>query len=120
MIRIKGARVLDPGHMDDVRDILIKDGVIDSIVDPSAPIDGPDTEVVDAAGMIAVPGLVDMHVHLREPGHEYKETIETGLKAAAAGGFTTVCPMPNTDPVNDSSRITRFIIRRQKRRDMQK
>jgi len=114
MIRIKGARVLDPGHMDDVRDILIKDGVIDSIVDPAAPVDDPDTEVVDAAGMIAVPGLVDMHVHLREPGHEYKETIETGLKAAAAGGFTTVCPMPNTDPVNDSSRITRFVISKAK------
>ena len=114
MIRIKGARVLDPGNMDDFRDIMIKDGVIDSIVDPAVPVDDPDTEVVDAAGMIAVPGLVDMHVHLREPGHEYKETIETGLKAAAAGGFTTVCPMPNTDPVNDSSRITRFIITKAK------
>mgnify|MGYP006280143261 FL=1 len=114
MIRIKGARILDPGHMDDFRDILIKGGVIDSIVDPAHPVEESDIKLVDATGMIAVPGLVDMHVHLREPGHEYKETIETGLKAAAAGGFTTVCPMPNTDPVNDSSRVTRFIISKAK------
>ncbi|MGM0643524.1 MAG: dihydroorotase [Thermodesulfobacteriota bacterium] len=114
MIRIKGARVLDPGHTDENRDIIIKNGRIESIVDPSVQVDDPDITTVDAAGMLAVPGLVDMHVHLREPGHEYKETIETGLRAAAAGGFTTVCPMPNTDPVNDSSRVTRFIISRAK------
>ncbi|MFO7753585.1 MAG: dihydroorotase [Desulfobacteraceae bacterium] len=114
MIRIKGARVLDPGHTDENRDIIIKNGRIESIVDPSVQVDDPDITIVDATGMLAVPGLVDMHVHLREPGHEYKETIETGLRAAAAGGFTTVCPMPNTDPVNDSSRVTRFIISRAK------
>ncbi len=114
MIRIKGARVLDPGHTDENRDIIIKNGRIESIVDPSVQVDDPDITIVDAVGMLAVPGLVDMHVHLREPGHEYKETIETGLRAAAAGGFTTVCPMPNTDPVNDSSRVTRFIISRAK------
>ncbi len=114
MIRIKVARVLDPGHTDENRDIIIKNGRIESIVDPSVQVDDPDITIVDATGMLAVPGLVDMHVHLREPGHEYKETIETGLRAAAAGGFTTVCPMPNTDPVNDSSRVTRFIISRAK------
>jgi len=111
-ILIKGARVLDPGNLDDFKDILIKDHKIDAIVEPGAVGNEREGEIIDATGMIVVPGLIDIHVHLREPGHEYKETIETGLAAAAAGGFTAVCSMPNTDPVNDNSQVTRFIINR--------
>lgn len=109
-ILIKGARVIDPGHLDDFKGILVKDGLISALLDPSDSIEMPDVMVVDAKGMIAVPGLIDLHVHLREPGHEYKETIETGLKAAARGGFTAVCSMPNTRPVNDNAQVTSFII----------
>ncbi|MCP3874522.1 MAG: dihydroorotase, partial [Desulfobacteraceae bacterium] len=121
-IRIKGARLLDPGNIDDQKDIIIKNNLIDAIVDPIVdPIADPkdsettsDIEIIDAKGMIVVPGLIDIHVHLREPGHEYKETIETGLMAAARGGFTAVCSMPNTKPVNDNSQVTKFIINRAK------
>ena len=119
-ILIKGARVLDPGNLDDKRDILVKDGVIEAIFDPSdlpnlsKQVDKSKVQVVDAAEMIVVPGLIDIHVHLREPGHEYKETIESGLKAAAKGGFTAVCSMPNTTPVNDNSQVTSFIINKGK------
>ena len=116
-ILIKGARVLDPGKLDDKRDILVKDGVIEAVLDPTAPpekLDLSDVQVVDAKDMVVVPGLIDIHVHLREPGHEYKETIETGLKAAAKGGFTAVCCMPNTTPVNDNAQVTEFIINKGK------
>ncbi|MCP3940843.1 MAG: dihydroorotase [Desulfobacteraceae bacterium] len=116
-ILIKGARVLDPGNLDDKKDILVRDRKIEAILDPSDTSnlsDSSDVQVVDASGMIVVPGLIDIHVHLREPGHEYKETIESGLKAAARGGFTAVCSMPNTDPVNDNSQVTAFIINRGK------
>ncbi len=109
---IKGARVLDPGNLDDFKDILIKNQKIEAIAEPGEIKNISDAKVLDATGMIVVPGLIDIHVHLREPGHEYKETIETGLAAAAAGGFTAVCSMPNTDPVNDNSQVTRFIINR--------
>ena len=67
-------------------------------------------QVIDAEGKIVVPGLIDMHVHLREPGFEYKETIATGTAAAKSGGFTSVCCMPNTNPVNDNRSITEFIL----------
>jgi len=126
-ILIKGARVLDPGKLDDKRDILVKDGVIEALLDPLAPLEkldlsdsqvvgvqAEDVQVVDAKGMVVVPGLIDIHVHLREPGHEYKETIESGLKAAAKGGFTAVCCMPNTTPVNDNAQVTEFIINKGK------
>ncbi|MBU1193845.1 MAG: dihydroorotase [Proteobacteria bacterium] len=113
-MRIKGARVLDPGKIDGQKDIIIKDGIIEDIIDPKAVCEDPDITVLDASGMTVVPGLIDIHVHLREPGHEYKETIETGLRAAASGGFTAVCCMPNTKPVNDNSQVTRFIINRAK------
>ena len=109
-ILIKGARIIDPGHLDDFKDILVKDGLISALLDPSDSTEMADVQVVDAKGMIAVPGLIDIHVHLREPGHEYKETIASGLKAAARGGFTAVCSMPNTRPVNDNAQVTAFII----------
>jgi dihydroorotase len=113
-IRIKGARVLDPGNMDTKKDILIKDSLIEAIVDPEDIETRTDTKIIDAKGMIVVPGLIDIHVHLREPGQEYKETIETGLLAAVSGGFTAVCSMPNTRPVNDNGQVTNFIINRSK------
>ncbi|MCK5348654.1 MAG: dihydroorotase [Desulfobacula sp.] len=115
-IRIKGARILDPGNIDDNKDIIVKDHLIEAIVDPifdrKENGTSSDIETIDATGMIVVPGLIDIHVHLREPGQEYKETIETGLMAAAKGGFTAVCSMPNTNPVNDNSQVTKFIINR--------
>lgn len=114
MLMIKGGHVIDPGAgLNGMFDICINNGVIDAIV-PAA--DSPEgataDEIVDASGKIVTPGLIDMHVHLREPGHEYKETIASGCRAAAAGGFTAVCAMPNTLPVNDNSEITEFIIKK--------
>ena len=110
LIRIKGARILDPGNMDENKDIIVKDHLIYAIIDPDQKDPEPDIHIIDATGKILVPGLIDIHVHLREPGQEYKETIETGLMAAARGGFTAVCSMPNTNPVNDNSQVTKFII----------
>ena len=109
-IKIKGARVIDPGNIDRVADILIEDGRIKKIGE-SIP-DKDFSKVIDATGKLATPGLIDMHTHLREPGHEYKETIESGCRAAAAGGFATICCMPNTDPVNDNCETTEFIIQK--------
>ena len=113
-ILIKGARVLDPGNIDDKKDIIIKDNIIEAIVDPGESKSKAEYQIIDAENMLVVPGLIDIHVHLREPGHEYKETIETGLKAAAKGGFTAICSMPNTNPVNDNGQTTKFIINRAK------
>ncbi|MDA3918270.1 MAG: dihydroorotase [Deltaproteobacteria bacterium] len=113
-IRIKGARVLDPGNIDDKKDIIIKDNIIQAIVDPGESEFKAEYQIIDAENMLVVPGLIDVHVHLREPGHEYKETIETGLRAAVKGGFTAVCSMPNTNPVNDNGQTTKFIINRAK------
>ncbi|MFN2357117.1 MAG: amidohydrolase family protein, partial [Desulfotignum sp.] len=148
-ILIKGARVLDPGNIDEKKDVLIDGDQIATILDPSDTVSSgalpsetessgaessgavpagavssgalpsgavpkdpatADIRVIDAAGLVLVPGLMDIHVHLREPGHEYKETIATGLAAAARGGFTAVCAMPNTVPVNDNSQVTTFIL----------
>lgn len=111
-MRIKGARVIDPGNINSHKDIIIKDHLIEAVVDPDDTSLNGDTEVIDATGMIIAPGLIDLHVHLREPGQEHKETIETGLLAAVKGGFTAVCSMPNTLPVNDNSQVTQFIINR--------
>lgn len=111
-ILIKTGRVLDPGKTDLVADMLIIDGKIADIQPPGSQAlsqSSVDTEI-DATGCIVSPGLIDMHVHLREPGHEYKETIESGIQAAAAGGFTAICCMPNTSPVNDNAQITRYIV----------
>ena len=74
-----------------------------------------DAAVFDATGLIVAPGFIDMHVHLREPGFEYAETIESGSRAAAAGGFTSICPMPNTSPVNDSATVTSYIVEKARR-----
>ena len=151
-ILIKGARVLDPGNMDEKKDILIDGEKIAAILDPSEALpsgalpsetksscaassatvtsgavssgalspralssgavseDPADIQVIDAQGLVLVPGLLDIHVHLREPGHEYKETIATGAAAAARGGFTAVCAMPNTVPVNDNAQVTAFVL----------
>ncbi len=114
LIRIKGAKILDPGNLDSKKDIIIKDHLIHAIVDSGYKDTEPDINIIDATGKILVPGLIDIHVHLREPGQEYKETIETGLMAAAKGGFTAICSMPNTHPVNDNSQVTKFIIQRGK------
>jgi dihydroorotase len=103
---IRGGRVIDPASgFDGVRDVCIVDGKITQ----GWRCDGP---VFDATGMIVAPGFIDMHVHLREPGIEHAETIESGSRAAAAGGFTTICCMPNTIPVNDSATVTSYIVER--------
>ena len=116
-IRINGGRIIDPGHFDGTADIVVEDGKIARIVENSPHIapdhvsntQHPEPRIIDATGKIVTPGLIDMHVHLREPGHEYKETIESGCRAAAWGGFSAVCCMPNTNPVNDSRQVTEYI-----------
>ena len=113
MLLIKNGRVLDPASKTDaVRDILLDGETIAEIAAPGKISRANGAEVYDATGLIVAPGFIDMHVHLREPGQENSETIETGTKAAARGGFTAVCCMPNTKPVNDNASITRFIVDR--------
>ena len=109
-ILIKGGRVIDPGRFVGIADVLIDGGKI-SAVGPqlSVPVD---TRTIQAEGKLVLPGFVDLHVHFREPGFEYKETIQSGSAAAVAGGFTTVCCMPNTSPVNDNQAVTEFILER--------
>lgn len=110
---IKGGRIVDPSQqLDRVADLLIEDGRVKSIEEPGSANIQPasDAEIFDASGLIVAPGFIDLHVHLREPGEEYKETIASGGAAAVAGGFTSICAMPNTKPVNDSASVTRFII----------
>jgi dihydroorotase len=108
---IENGRLVDPAtDTDGVYDILIEGGIIKKVA-PSIKIDGP-TEIVDAKGLVVCPGFIDMHVHLREPGQEHKEDIETGSRAAVRGGFTTIACMPNTTPVNDNAAITRQMIHR--------
>ena len=107
---IKNGHVLDPGNLDLITDITIDDGIISGFAGPSSEKESKDIRVIDADGCFVVPGLIDMHVHLREPGQEYKESIKTGIQAAAAGGFTAVCCMPNTSPVNDNRQVTEYII----------
>jgi len=108
---LTGGRILDPSRDIDLKaDLLIEDGVVARIgKGQSKP--AKDTEIVDVAGRVVVPGLIDIHTHLREPGHEYKESVLSGSEAAVAGGFTAVACMPNTKPVNDSRSVTEFILR---------
>jgi dihydroorotase len=107
---IRNGRVVDPASdTDKPADVLIQDGVINAV---GAGIQAPGAEILDATGLIVAPGFIDMHVHLREPGFEHAETIETGARAAAAGGFTSICCMPNTLPVNDSATVTSYIVER--------
>ena len=104
---IKNGRVINPKpKVDAVMDIMVEDGII---VKMAHHIDQNADHVVDAKNMWVIPGLIDIHVHLREPGFEHKETIETGTKSAAAGGFTTICAMPNTNPVVDSEILVEYI-----------
>jgi dihydroorotase len=114
MLMIKGGTLIDPGNITGCYDIIIRNGKIAEIQKPGTYKESikQDDVVIDANGKIVTPGLIDMHVHLREPGHEYKETIASGCMAAASGGFTSVCSMPNTNPVNDCAEITEYIIRK--------
>src|SRR5947209_7016214 len=107
---IAGGRVVNPATgLDAPADLLILDGKIDAV---GSGLDPKGAEFFDARGCVVAPGFIDMHVHLREPGIEHAETIETGARAAAAGGFTTICCMPNTIPVNDSATVTSYIVQR--------
>ena len=113
---IRNGRVIDPASgLDAIRDVLIEDGKIASIGEKTH-VTG--AEKFDATGLIVTPGFIDMHVHLREPGFEHAETIESGSRAAAAGGFTTICCMPNTSPVNDNATVTSYIKERAERQAM--
>lgn len=108
-ILIKGGRVIDPANkIDEVTDIYISDGVIEEI-GTQLDVDGLEINVIDATGLIVAPGLIDMHTHLREPGFEYKEDIESGTSAAAMGGFTSIACMPNTNPPIDNAAIIEYI-----------
>ncbi len=104
---IKHGRVVDPSQrLDEGLNVLIVDGKVARIAER---IEDKEADIFDATGLVIAPGFVDVHVHLREPGFEYKETIATGTAAAVAGGFTSVCCMPNTQPVNDNAAVTEFI-----------
>jgi dihydroorotase len=108
MLLLRGGRVVDPSQeLDGVRDLLLVDGAVARL---APEIDPPeDARVVDCSGLVVTPGLIDVHVHLREPGEEHKETIASGARAAAAGGFTAVCAMPNTDPPIDDPAAVGFV-----------
>ena len=107
---IKNGRVIDPASgLDKTADVLIEDGMIAAV---APELSSSRAELFDASGLVVAPGFIDMHVHLREPGLEHAETVETGSRAAAAGGFTSICCMPNTNPVNDSATVTSYIVDR--------
>lgn len=110
---LKNGRVVDPAQkIDRVCDVAIENGTIREI---AGNIDATGAEIFDASGLVVAPGFIDMHVHLREPGFEHAETIESGSRAAAAGGFTSICCMPNTKPVNDNATVTSYIVDRARR-----
>ena len=109
-ILIRGGQVIDPGRLNAAADILIEDGKIAAVGQNLTAPRG--ATIIEAKDRLVLPGFVDLHVHFREPGFEYKETIQSGAAAAVAGGFTTVCCMPNTNPVNDNQAITEFILDR--------
>jgi len=110
---LRGGRVVDPANgLDGTFDVLI-DGNRIARVEKNLPVPEGDVSVIDVpAGFVVCPGLIDMHVHLREPGQEHKETIATGTRSAIVGGFTAVACMPNTSPVNDSAGVTEFILKK--------
>jgi len=111
MLLVRNGRVLDPASKTDAAmDVLMEGEVIKELGAPGRFSSVKNAEVIDASGLIVAPGFIDLHVHLREPGQETSETIETGTKSAARGGFTAVCCMPNTKPVHDNASITRFIV----------
>ncbi len=110
---LRQGRVIDPANgVDAVEDLLLADGKIEKLGKGLTP--PPGAEVIDATGKVVCPGFIDIHVHLREPGYEYKETLATGTRAAAAGGFTAVACMANTNPVNDNGAVTDYILARAK------
>jgi len=110
MLLIKNGRVIDPASRTDATLDVLLEG--ERISRTGASLPAKDAEVFDATGMIVAPGFIDLHCHLREPGQELSETIESGTLAAARGGFTAVCPMPNTHPVNDNASVTRYMVER--------
>src|SRR5436309_2716548 len=115
MLLIKNGRVLDPARETDAPlDVLLDEEKIKEVAPAGKIVTRQNAEVFDATGLIVAPGFIDLHAHLREPGQESSETIETGTRAAARGGFTAVCCMPNTKPVNDNASVTRFIVDRAK------
>jgi dihydroorotase len=105
---IRNASVLNQEGQLETRHIVVQDGVISAIESNLDALD-ESTEIIEAEGKLLIPGLIDMHVHLREPGFEHKETVETGARSAAKGGFTTIACMPNTRPVTDSPEIVQFV-----------
>jgi len=110
-IVIQGGRVIDPAtNCDGEFDLLLEGSKVKAIEKPGVLSTHPEVERIDAGGQWVMPGCVDLHVHLREPGEEWKETVQTGAEAAALGGYTSICCMPNTRPANDSAEITRFIL----------
>src|SRR5438874_13056989 len=112
MMLLEGGRVVDPANgRDGTFDVLI-DGDRIARVGRDLPVDAGTSVVEMPSGLVVCPGLIDMHVHLREPGQEHKETVATGTAAAVAGGFTAVACMPNTDPINDSASVTELIVKR--------
>ncbi len=115
-LMIRGGHIVDPSQgIDGIGDILVEEGRVRGIETEGSGFgaaEGGPYQVIDASGMYVLPGLIDMHVHLREPGFEHKETIRTGTMAAVRGGFTSVCCMPNTKPVNDNETVTEFILRK--------
>ncbi len=118
---IRGGRILDPtSGLDELQDVLIEGSTIGGLGPPGSldAISGGSAEIIEADGLWVLPGLIDLHTHLREPGEEYKETILTGSQSAAAGGFTAICCMPNTMPVNDNSAVTDLILRRAAEADL--
>ena len=109
---LRGGRIVDPSqNVDATGDLVLHDGKIESFETAAGATYGDDVHVVDCAGLVVSPGFIDVHCHLREPGREDVETIATGARAAAVGGFTAVCAMPNTQPVTDNQAAVGFVLR---------